>query len=213
MKLYYLPGACSLGAHIALRWAEADFALERLSRQDLKSPDYLAKNPLGAVPLLEDGDLLVTQNLAVLLHIADRHPDLVLAGFEPRERTELHQWLAFLAADLHPAFGPLFAPARLLADRRQHEPLRVRARERIDRMMRLVDQRLEDRTWLVGLRRSVADCYLFSITRWLEVTVNSISSYPHLAQHHRRMMDDVAVQESLTEEGLVGVERRLRMTS
>lgn len=65
MKLYYLPGACSLVPHIALEWIGKPYEAEAVSREKIKSAEYLALNPQGAVPLLIDGDLALSQNAAI----------------------------------------------------------------------------------------------------------------------------------------------------
>lgn len=57
MKLYYFPGACSLADHIVLEWIGAPCETIRMNRDSIKSQQYLALNPNGAVPLLVDGDL------------------------------------------------------------------------------------------------------------------------------------------------------------
>lgn len=61
MKLYYLPGACSLATHIVLEWIGAPYETVKLERAALKSPEFLALNPSVAVPVLVDGDLVLTQ--------------------------------------------------------------------------------------------------------------------------------------------------------
>ncbi|MDQ3230150.1 MAG: glutathione S-transferase N-terminal domain-containing protein, partial [Pseudomonadota bacterium] len=66
MKLYYSPGACSLADHIALEWIGKPYEAERLSKEQRKSPEYLRINPAGAVPALQEGDWVLTQNAAIL---------------------------------------------------------------------------------------------------------------------------------------------------
>jgi glutathione S-transferase len=52
MQLYYFPGACSLASHIALEWVGAPYETVKMDLPGTKSPEYLALNPNGAVPLL-----------------------------------------------------------------------------------------------------------------------------------------------------------------
>ena len=75
MKLYYFPGACSLADHIVLEWIGAPYETVELDRAALKSPEFLALNPNGAVPVLVDGDFVLTQNVAILCYLAERYPD------------------------------------------------------------------------------------------------------------------------------------------
>ena len=111
MKLYSKPGACSTADHIALQWAGIPFELEILTAQGSKSPEFLKLNPAGAVPVVVDGDFVLTQNAAIMGYIADSAPQAGLLGDgSARQRAEATRWLAFCNSDLHPSFLPLFAP-------------------------------------------------------------------------------------------------------
>lgn len=64
MKLYYMPGACSLATHIVLEWTGTPYDTQRLSHAELKTGAYLSVNSLGAVPALALGESVLTQNAA-----------------------------------------------------------------------------------------------------------------------------------------------------
>src|SRR6476469_1107599 len=109
MKLFYSPGACSLSDHIVLEWIGQPYEAVRLSREQRQSPEYLAINPAGAVPALEQDGWVLTQNAAILNYLAETFPQAGLAGDgTPRGRAEVNKWLALVNADIHPAFQPLF---------------------------------------------------------------------------------------------------------
>ena len=78
MKLYGLVGACSFVPHVALEWVKerenADYQFEAVTRELIKSPDFLALNPRGAVPVLVDGDLVLSQNQAILHYLDELYP-------------------------------------------------------------------------------------------------------------------------------------------
>src|SRR3954463_2562477 len=112
MKLYYSPGACSLADHIALIAARIDHEIEKV---DLKikttatGKDYRQINPKGYVPALEldDGQIL-TENIAVLLYIADSSGKLLPQGFA---KWRVIETTAFISTELHKNFKPLFDPS------------------------------------------------------------------------------------------------------
>src|SRR5690606_27211391 len=78
MKLYYLPGACSLATHIILEWMGKPYETQAVAREELKQPEFLALNPMGAVPVLADGDHILTQNASILEYLAEQAPQLNL---------------------------------------------------------------------------------------------------------------------------------------
>jgi len=202
MKLYYLPGACSLAAHIALEWTGQPYETHRLSRDELQSPEFLKINPMGAVPALADGDWTLSQNAAVLEYIVELHPGCGLLGDgSPRGRAEVRRWLGFLNSDLHKTFSLVFGPQRFLSDPVAQEALRAGAAGQLRRLFGVLDARLEGREWLAG-GRSVADPYLYVVLRWAQGKDIDLSGYGNLAAFRQRMEDDPGVQRALEEEGL-----------
>ena len=166
MKLYYMPGACSLASHIILEWIGKPYESHRLSREELKSPEYLKINPLGAVPALTEGDWTLTQNAAILGYLADTHPEARLGGDgSARSRAEVNRWLATCNSDIHPAFHPLFGANAWLEDEALLEKGKDAARAKLRGLFERVDAQLAGRDWLAGTR-SIADPYLFVVLRW-----------------------------------------------
>lgn len=113
LRLYYLPGACSLVPHTALEWIGVDFDAQAVDHTIIKSPEYLALNPNGQVPLLQEGSWTLTQNVAILDYLNDVYPQAKLYGSgDARAVAYAREWLAFLNADLHKAFSLIFGAAR-----------------------------------------------------------------------------------------------------
>lgn len=202
MKLYSKPGACSTADHIALRWAGEPFEVELLTRETLKAPAFLAINPAGSVPALVDGDFVLTQNAAILGYIADTYPQAGLAGDgSPRQRAEAARWLAFVNSDLHPAFKPLFAPGRYIADEGQKDALAAVAHANLRGLFETADRQLADKPWLAGFR-SFADPYLYITLRWAAGLKVDLSGLDNLAAFKKRMEADDGVRAALSAEGL-----------
>lgn len=200
MKLYYMPGACSLATHIVLEWIGQPYESERITHAELKKPAFLAVNPLGAVPAIEDGHGVLTQNAAILGYLAELHPEAGLYGDgSPRGRAEVTRWLAFVNADIHPAFKPLFGATAFLEDPVAVEKTRVQARERLRTLYQLADHQLEGREGLAGAR-SVVDAYLFVTVRWARKFGIELDDLPHLQAFMARMEADAGVQKALAAE-------------
>ncbi|WP_418148038.1 glutathione S-transferase N-terminal domain-containing protein [Variovorax paradoxus] len=200
MKLYHMPGACSLADLIVLQWIGADHEPVRMSLDSIKSPDYLAINPGGTVPLLAHGDLSLTENVAILGYLADLYPEARLLGDgSPRARAEVMRWLGFLNSDVHKAFKPIFTPQRFLKDAAMAPLLADNARGHVREYLARLDGQLEGRNWLTG-ERSIADPYLFVLSRWSAAKKVDMQGLDNLARFARMMDADAGVQAALDAE-------------
>jgi len=200
MKLYYVPGACSLSPHIVLRELGLPFELERLDPKTGKTErgtDYRSLNPKGAVPLLEldDGQRL-SEGPAIVQYLADRRPE---AGLAPRpgtmERYRLQEWLNYVTSELHKRFGPLFGG-------RAPTEWRAALREQLGQQFDFVAGALRDRDYLLGPQLSVADIYLFVVSSWAKPMEIDIGRWPALQAHWKRIAARPSVQAAWKAEGL-----------
>lgn len=202
MKLYTKPGACSLSDHIALRWIGKPFDLKVMDAAGMKTPEYLALNPAGAVPVLEVDGWALTQNAAILNFLADTFPESGLGGDgTPKSRAEINRWLAFLNADVHPAFHPIFGSTRFLGDEAMIEKSKDNARQKLRGLFERLDTQLAGKDWLMGAR-SIADPYLFVTLRWARATQVDLSGLDSLERFFDRMRADDGVAAAMAAEGL-----------
>lgn len=203
MKLYSSPGACSLTDHIVLQWIGAPFEVQLVSREQRNTPEFRAINPAGAVPALQVGDWVLTQNSAILHYLTDRFPEAGLCGDgSPESRAEVNRWLAFVNADLHPAFKPLFGATAYLEDPALIAKSHDAARKQLRALFESADAQLAGRDWLAG-SRSIADPYLFVVTQWAKKTGVDLSGLNNLARFDARMAADAGVQAAMKAEGLL----------
>ena len=204
MKLYSKPGGCSTADHIALQWTGQPFEVEVVTATQIKEPGFLALNPAGSVPVIVDGDFVLTQNAAIMGYIADSYPDAGLAGDNsPRQRAEATRWLAFCNSDLHPSFLPLFAPGLFMSGADNYDTVKELAAKRVRKHFETADKRLgEAGGWLAGFR-SFADPYLYVTMGWAKKLGIDLTGLDHLAAFHQRMSADPGVQAALKAEGLM----------
>lgn len=194
MKLYLAPGACSLADHIALH--EAGLAFEHVkvdlkARRTADGSDYTEINPKGYVPalVLDDGEVL-TENVAILHWIADRIPSLMPAG--PMGRHRLLEMLAFITAEIHKQFKPMFMP-------NSTEIEKATARDTITKRLAFLADRLKG-DYLFGDSFTVADAYLFVMLMW--ATKNGITLPGGLGAYAARVKERPSVRLALKDEGL-----------
>ena len=113
MDLYFSPLACSMATRIALyeagsqaNFIEVDPKTKRVLKDD---SDFYAVNPLGLVPVVRTDDgVTLTENAAILQHVAERLTDSSIGAKPGIERSKLQQWLCFIGTELHKGlFTPL----------------------------------------------------------------------------------------------------------
>jgi glutathione S-transferase len=201
MKLYYSPGACSLSPHIVANEAGIPRELAKVDVQSktiAREGDYWHVNPKGYVPALEleDGQVL-TEGPAIVQFLADRAPNSGLAPANGTfERVRLQEILNYLTSEIHKSYSPLFRPDVLPAVR--EERLAYLAKR-----YALVDKQLEGRRYLLGDRFTVADAYLFTLTRWARAVKLDLSGFPNLEAFQKRVGSRKAVVEAMRAEGLI----------
>src|SRR3954449_2809812 len=145
-QLYYTPGAASFAVHWILIELDQPFELIGLdfSTQEQKSSDYLKLNPLGQVPTLIVDGQPCTETTALLMLLAERHPEagLAPAAGDP-ERAKYLGLMVYLANTLMPAFRAWFYPQDF-GDAGDEEAVRENARGRIEAAFGQLDARLAD---------------------------------------------------------------------
>jgi glutathione S-transferase len=200
MKLYYMPGACSLASHISLREAGVPFDLVKVGRRDKRTSDgqdFTQVNPKGYVPALQlnDGQIL-TENVAVLAFIGGLKPEKKLA---PAAGTpgfyQLLSWLAFINSEVHKNFGALFASSST--------EVQQWARGNIAKRLEWLNGVLGGSSFLAGSDWTVADAYLFTILSWAPHVSLDLAAYPAVKAYYERIATRPAVLEALKAEGLI----------
>ena len=208
MKLYIMPGACSFVPHTALEWTGADYELEILDHDSVKSEEYLRINPQGAVPAIVDGEIVVTQNIAVQSYIDAKYPDATIFGDNvfnnndsPAKRAELLHWLGYVNADVHKAFAPLFGANSLVADKSAQKDLKEHAKNNIISLLKFANTQLSKQDYLTG-NKSTADIYLYVMLRWSKDFKLDLSAYENFNAFIKRIEEDAGVTEVIRQEGL-----------
>jgi glutathione S-transferase len=195
LTLYWRQGTAAMAPHAALAEIGVDYRLVELDRETAQSdPAYRALNPLGVVPTLVDGDVVVTESAAILLYLADRFPEARLA---PAARADLYRWLVFMTNTMQTCLLRFFYPERYGAG----EVERVAAAEAAQ-LFDLVDASLDGRDWLVGEHRSAADLFLFMLTRWGRRLDDPAWDRQALRAHFLRTLALPGVARMVAEQGL-----------
>ena len=108
----------------------------------------------------------------------------------------LQEALNYITAEIHKTYSPLFKPDVLPAVREERHAY-------LKRRYALVEKQLEGRQYLFGDRFTVADAYLYAVTRWARGVKLDLSGFPNLNAFQERVSSRKAVREALAEEGLL----------
>ncbi len=201
MKLYYMPGACSLSPHIALLEVGLPYSLEKVdykTKKTDKGVDFLTVNSKGTVPALQlDDGRVLTEGSAIVQYVADQKPT---SGLAPPagtfERYQLMELLNYIASEVHKAFSPLFNPS-LAADAKSA------ALANLDTKLQWLTGYLGKKTYLMGDTFTVADAYLFTVLSWAAHLGVDLGRWHALTAYMARIGHRPKVQEALQAEGLI----------
>lgn len=201
MKLYYFSGACSLASNIALREAGLKFELVKVDHRTKRTADGLdfsEVNPKRYVPALRlDNGEVLTENIAVLLYIADRNPASQLAPTAGTlERYRLLEWLAFISSEVHKNFSPLSSDE-------VPEEAKKYARKLLGVRLDYLNRAIGERAFLSGEPFTVADAYLFTVLRWGRYMNVDLGQWAPLQRYVERVSGRPQVIEALKSEGLL----------
>jgi len=188
LKLYFSPSSSSLATHIALIECGAAHELvpRLIAKQETRTPDHLALNPDGKVPVLvtENGRVL-TEVAATLYYLARKYPAAHLwPEGDLEDEAEVISWMSFAASTLHGS--------------------RARGSEHVANAISVANRKLGERQWAIG-RFSIADIHLFRVYWRFRPGIDAPpGTYPALEAHHDRMLARPAVEKALAIEKSYG---------
>ena len=209
LQLHYFPGNASMTPHLLLEELGVPFELKLVDRAHNahKSPEYLKLNPNGLIPVLVDGDLVLYETAAIVLHLCDTHPQAQLApAVGSIERAQFYKWLVWLAATLQAQMPLYFYTDRYVAPGNASGAAEVEAASEA-RIAALVDQidahlAASGGPWMLGARFSALDPYAFMLCRWTRGMRRPARTLPHVAPFLQRVLDRPATQRVLATEQL-----------
>ncbi len=172
LKLFFAPGACSFVPHVALEAIKAatgeDFEpqMVKLHKGEQRTPEYLAMNPMGQVPMLLVDGRPLTQIIAICDYLDRRHPQVGLLPADTDARAHAMSLFAWMNNTVHPTFTHVFMPQHFADDEAARNEIRRVALGTYRKYMGALQARIETAPYMLGERFSVVDAYALTLFRW-----------------------------------------------
>jgi glutathione S-transferase len=200
-QLYYSPGACSMSIHVVLNELNAPFELKNVSIREgkNKSPEFLAINPRGQVPVLVDDSLILREGAAILLYLCEKHHSTLIPEHSLVKAQAL-EWLCWANASLHPAYSRVFWLMRHSESGIAQDKLLEIALQDIEAKWADLDAHLEGKKYVAGDILTPADILLAVIANWNSYFPRPIPLGSNVEQLIRTVIARPAYQKALLAE-------------
>ncbi len=206
-ELYFAPGACSFVPHVGLEIVKAatgrDFApkLIKLHKGEHLTPEYIAMNPDGQVPVVMVEGKPLTQIVAICDWIDRANPEAKLLPTDAWKRAEALSQLAWMNNTAHPTFTHVFMPQKFADSEAARAEVKSHAvgqyRKRLEQVQ---EWAAKASPWMLGPQISFHDAYAFTLLRWAGYAGIDPASYPGLLKHVEKVMAAPPVAAALERE-------------
>lgn len=200
MKFYYGVATCSLASHIALEEAGAQYEAIRVNfkTNQQQSPDYLALNPKGRVPMLITDRGILTETPAILAYIAQTHRAAELAPIDDAFAfAEVQAFNSYLCSTVHVGHAHRMRGGRWADDPAALAAMTAKVAKNMGDYFEIIESKMFRGPWVMGEHYSIADPYLYTVANWLEGDGVDIKRFPRVADHFERMKARPAVAKVL----------------
>ncbi len=205
MKLYYSPGACSVGIHVVLEEIGKPYELALVALKDgaQHKPEFQAVNPKSKVPALDRGDgKALTEWPVIAFWLAKSNPEAGLIPTDFEGEVRCLEMMDYICGTVHPhGFTRQFRPANFSFREDDHPKSVELGKANAAKFFDVIERNWKGGTWVLPSGYSVADAALFFVEYWATRRLG-MTLPPRLDAHLKAMLARPAVQRALTQEGL-----------
>ncbi len=174
MKIYDFVGAPNpkkLRVYLAEKGLRIPFEPVNIVTGDNRRPEFLAKNPLGGLPVLElDDGRCLTESLAIIEYLEELHPTPPMVGTTPRERARVRELERIAELGILNSVVQYFQNTHpFMASRFKQSPEAAEnAKTRLAGNLKVLDAAIGTKPFVAGERSTIADCTLFAGVEFAE---------------------------------------------
>jgi len=189
MKLYEFDVSRSTRVHWILREVGVEYqrVTVDLTKREQKSPEFLAINPYGKLPVLEDDGNILTESAAICTYIAEKYPSKELIPPPGSiERAHYFQWICFCIAEMEPHLWNIRKHMMLYPKaHRSLSAVKIAKREYIE-AVNVLDNYLSDKEYLIGKTFTAADIVVCYDLFWAD-TLKLLADFPGLSDYMTKL--------------------------
>ena len=168
MKLYGSKNSRSLRCAWALEEAGATYDYQRIwmMKGEGQSPGFKALNPAGKIPVLTDGDMTLTESVAIIMYIADKFPDSPLMPSNIRHRAEALRWIFYVVSEVEPHLWAIAQHRFALPEDKRVPAVEPTCVWQLQRTLRVIEKTLTACPFIAGEAFSLADILVTHCLTW-----------------------------------------------
>ena len=168
MKLYGFPPTRSLRTLWALQEldAEFEFVSVNLTAGEHRHPDFLRLNPAGKVPVLVDGDVVLTESAAIVMYLAEKYHAKGLLLADLKQRAQVYRWVMFGVTELEQPLWRITRHTQLYPEDKRLPADVALASQEFVAMATILDRHMEGRQFIVGDGLTIADWVMAHLIDW-----------------------------------------------
>jgi glutathione S-transferase len=151
-----------------------------------RSPAFLKIKPAGKLPVLVDGNLVLTESIAIVLYLAERYRDEGLIPTDLPQRAQLMRWLLFTTTELEQPLWRIARHTTLYPESKRLPGELALAREDFAEMAKVLEEHMSGRKFVVGNTVTVGDFVLAYTLDWAK-TAKLLNGLPRLEAYMEEM--------------------------
>ncbi|HYY37453.1 MAG TPA: glutathione S-transferase family protein [Xanthobacteraceae bacterium] len=188
MKLYEFAPTRS----VRVRWTLQELAVDfeaipvNMLAGEHRSPTFLKINPAGKLPVLVDGDMVLTESIAIVLYLAEKYRDKGLIPTDLQQRAQLMRWLLFTTTELEQPLWRIARHTRLYPEEKRLPGELALARDDFAEMANVLEEYMNGRQFVVGDRATVGD-FVLAYTLDMATTAKVLNGLPRLEAYLEEM--------------------------
>jgi glutathione S-transferase len=183
LKIYGLVGSRALRALWMLEEIRVPYTLVRIDFQagDTRKPDYLRLNPNAKIPVMQDGDTVLFESMAINLYLAKKYPNS-LWPVSVEDQGRVLQWTFWVVTEMETPLFHILINKMFLPDAQRDPKLVMQLLETLKEPFAVLNDHLKSKAFLLGETFTVADLNVAMVLNYARMGGLDLSPYPHVAR-------------------------------